>query len=69
MIQYNKRDLPTALPLAVLNERLNPRGMPAFEAVAINGTGVEETLKGITKLLFQWLSRHYEGNERQRPCA
>jgi mutual gliding-motility protein MglA len=59
VIQYNKRDLPTALPLAVLNERLNPRGMPAFEAVAIKGTGVEETLKGITKLLFQWLSRHY----------
>jgi signal recognition particle receptor subunit beta len=46
VIQYNKRDLPTALPLAVLNERLNPRGMPAFEAVAINGTGVEETLTG-----------------------
>jgi CheY-like chemotaxis protein/signal recognition particle receptor subunit beta len=59
VIQYNKRDLPTALPLAVLNERLNPRGMPAFEAVAIKGTGVEETLRGITKLLFQWLSRHY----------
>jgi len=59
VIQYNKRDLSTALPLAVLNERLNPRGMPAFEAVAIQGTGVEDTLRGITKLLFQWLNRHY----------
>jgi CheY-like chemotaxis protein/signal recognition particle receptor subunit beta len=59
VIQYNKRDLSTALPLAVLDERLNPRGMPAFEAVAIEGTGVEETLRGITKLLFQWLNRHY----------
>jgi signal recognition particle receptor subunit beta len=47
VIQYNKRDLPTALPLAVLNERLNPRGMPAFEAVAIKGTGVEETLRAL----------------------
>src|SRR4029453_1064349 len=69
VIQYNKRDLPTALPLAVLNERLNPRGMPAFEAVAIKGTGVEETLSGITKLLFQWLSRHYEGTSASAPSA
>jgi CheY-like chemotaxis protein/signal recognition particle receptor subunit beta len=59
VIQYNKRDLPTALPISVLNERLNPRNLPWFEAVAFKGTGVEETLKGITKLLFQWLSRYY----------
>jgi CheY-like chemotaxis protein len=59
VIQYNKRDLPTALPLSVLNERLNPRNLPAYEAIAFKGTGVEETLKGIAKLLFQWLSRYY----------
>ncbi len=59
VIQYNKRDTATALPLAVLNERLNPRNLPYFEAVAFKGTGVEQTLKGVTKLLFQWLSRYY----------
>ena len=59
VIQYNKRDLPTALPLAALDERLNPRKLPAFEAVAIQGTGVEDTLKGVTKLLFQRLALHY----------
>ena len=59
VIQYNKRDTATALPLSVLNERLNPRNLPHFEAVAFKGTGVEETLKGVTKLLFQWLSRYY----------
>jgi hypothetical protein len=59
VIQYNKRDLPTALPLAALDERLNPRKLPAFEAVAIQGTGVEDTLKGVTKLLFQKLALHY----------
>jgi len=59
VIQYNKRDTATALPLSVLNERLNPRNLPTFEAVAFKGTGVEETLKGVTKLLFQWLSRYY----------
>jgi CheY-like chemotaxis protein/signal recognition particle receptor subunit beta len=59
VIQYNKRDLPTALPISVLNARLNPRNLPHFEAVAFKGTGVEETLKGITKALFQWLSKYY----------
>ncbi len=59
VIQYNKRDLPTALPVSVLNARLNPRNLPYFEAVAFKGTGVEETLKGVTKQLFQWLSRYY----------
>ena len=59
VIQYNKRDTATALPLSVLNERLNPRNLTYFEAVAFKGTGVEETLKGVTKLLFQWLARYY----------
>jgi CheY-like chemotaxis protein/signal recognition particle receptor subunit beta len=59
VMQYNKRDLPTALPISVLNARLNPRNLPYFEAVAFKGTGVEETLKGITRLLFQWLSKYY----------
>jgi len=59
VIQYNKRDTATALPLSVLNQRLNPRNLVHFEAVAFKGTGVEETLKGVTKLLFQWLARYY----------
>ncbi len=59
VIQYNKRDLPTALPISVLNARLNPRNLPYFEAIAFKGTGVEETLRGITRALFQWLSKYY----------
>jgi len=63
VLQYNKRDLPTALPISVLNARLNPRKVPFFEAVAFKGIGVEETLRGITKALFQWLSEYYETEE------
>jgi CheY-like chemotaxis protein/signal recognition particle receptor subunit beta len=59
VIQYNKRDLPTALPVPVLNARLNPRDLPWFEAVATAGIGVEDTLRGITRLLFQSLSSFY----------
>ncbi len=51
VIQYNKRDLPNAIPLEVLEEALNPEGrFPYYEAVATNGSGVRETLKHITKL-------------------
>jgi hypothetical protein len=51
VIQYNKRDLPNAIPLEVLEEALNPEGkFPYYEAVATNGAGVKETLKHVTKL-------------------
>jgi len=53
VIQYNKRDLPSVVPLAELQAALNPRGVPWFEAVAPQGTGVFETLKAIAKLVLQ----------------
>ena len=59
VFQYNKRDLPNALPLEIINERMNPRDQPFFEAVAVKGIGVEETLKGVTKLVFKSLSVKY----------
>ena len=59
VLQYNKRDLPSALPVAVLNARLNARNLPWFEAVAVRGTGVEETLRGVTRLLFDALVGFY----------
>ena len=64
VLQYNKRDLPNALPIEILNERLNPRGVPFFEAVAKQGIGVEETLKGATTLVFKSLAGKYGGGER-----
>jgi CheY-like chemotaxis protein/signal recognition particle receptor subunit beta len=69
VIQYNKRDLPTALPISVLNARLNPRNVPYFESVASQGQGVEDTLRGITKALFKWLSDYYGGSEREATPA
>ena len=44
VFQYNKRDLPNAVPLAELERQLNPHGFPAFEAAAPAGKGVLETL-------------------------
>src|SRR5438128_6205674 len=65
VLQYNKRDLPNALPVAELNAEINKQNVPNFESVATTGLGVEETLKGITQLVLAHLIRKYglEGSE------
>ncbi len=59
VIQYNKRDLPNIVPVEELNRILNPNGVPYFEAVATQGIGVFETLKGIAKLVLLELKKNY----------
>jgi len=54
-LQYNKSDLPDAVPAGKLNRLLNYRQMPAFESMALRGTGVFETLRGITELVLRRL--------------
>ena len=50
VFQYNKRDLRNILPIPRLQEALNPGGAPSFEAAAVHGVGVFETLKEISRL-------------------
>jgi mutual gliding-motility protein MglA len=45
IVQWNKRDLPTALPVETLATELDLIGLPNFEAIANRGVGVSETLK------------------------
>ncbi|MCC7460441.1 MAG: gliding-motility protein MglA [Proteobacteria bacterium] len=52
VIQYNKRDLPGVIPVHELRKQLNPMNVPDFDAVAVNGNGVFETLKAIAKLVL-----------------
>jgi signal recognition particle receptor subunit beta len=56
VIQYNKRDMPTALAIEHLQKSLNPAGVPAFEAVAFQGVGVFDTLKALSKQVLARLS-------------
>ena len=89
VIQYNKRDLPNAAPLAELQQTLNPgwevtepakmkvtpdpwhegeilvdqlptgewvERAPYFEAVAVTGDGVFDTLKAVSKLVLKTLA-------------
>lgn len=55
-VQYNKRDLPSALPVEQLRAQLNPTSLPDFEAVATEGKGVFETLSSVSKLVVKALS-------------
>lgn len=59
VLQYNKRDLPDALPVEVLNAKLNPWGAPFFEAVAITGEGVFPTLKCLSGMVLETLNRDH----------
>lgn len=52
IIQYNKRDLPNAMPVEELRRDLNPTGVPEYEACAATGEGVFETLKAVAKLIL-----------------
>lgn len=54
VLQYNKRDLPTAAPLEYMEFLLNNRDVqvPAFGATAHKCQGVFETLNMITRMLL-----------------
>src|SRR5262245_31407603 len=69
VIQYNKRDLPGALSVAELNAKVNPIGAPTFEAVAVKGEGVMQTLKGISKLVVDRLNEEYAPVTSAAPAA
>jgi hypothetical protein len=61
IMQYNKRDLPGVVPVDELDDVLNFRGLPAFPASAVEGEGVFDTLKSVSQLVLQGLSRRFRG--------
>lgn len=52
IIQYNKRDLPDAMPLDKMRATLGCDGRTQIEAIAVQGIGVFETLKPAIKLVM-----------------
>jgi len=59
VVQFNKRDMKNILTPEVMNEKINRFGAPTFEAIAPEGVGVFETLKGISKLVLKHLTQKY----------
>jgi signal recognition particle receptor subunit beta len=49
VLQLNKRDLPNIMPVEGLRRLLDVKGEPVFEAIAIKGEGVLETLKAVAR--------------------
>jgi signal recognition particle receptor subunit beta len=58
VIQYNKRDMPEVITIEDLEMELNPESYPAFEAVAVRGDGVFDTLKSVAKGVLKKLSQN-----------
>ncbi|MBL6988241.1 MAG: gliding-motility protein MglA [Bacteriovoracaceae bacterium] len=52
VMQWNKRDLPNITSVSELKKQLNKWDAPEFESVAIDGQGVFETLKMVSKFVL-----------------
>ncbi len=59
VLQYNKRDLPDVMSVDEMDDLLNYRDLPRFEARALAGVGVFDTLKGISELVLRRLSQRF----------
>jgi signal recognition particle receptor subunit beta len=57
VLQLNKRDLPTIVPVDDLAAELQRKGEPVVEAVASTGQGVFDTLKAVAKQVLTELRR------------
>ena len=57
VLQLNKRDLPSAMPVEDLKKELIKKGEPVFEGVAYQGVGVFETLKEVARLVLVELKK------------
>ena len=57
VLQFNKRDLPTAVAVDEMYRRLNIKGEPTFEATASSGAGVFETLKASARQVLTELRK------------
>jgi len=60
VIQYNKRDLGDIAPIWYLDYLVNTSGVPAFEAAAIDGTGVYETLSALCRYVIRDVVNRFE---------
>ena len=69
VFQWNKRDLRAVTPVSELESLINPGGLPSFQAVASQGTGVFETLRGITRLALAHIKDHALGTGPVKPLA
>ncbi len=61
VLQFNKRDLPNAVPFEELKKELIKKDESIFEAVASKGVGVFDTLKAVAKQVLMELRKGSSG--------
>jgi outer membrane biosynthesis protein TonB len=70
VLQFNKRDLADICSADEMNAALNRHNWPFFEASAVTGMGVFETLKGISRFTLMSLKKRLGRSEpAARPAA
>ncbi len=69
VIQFNKRDLPDAMPVEEMKAELNELGVPTFPAVAVTGEGVMATLRKLASLVLQRLNEQRPRRAARRSVA
>lgn len=62
VVQFNKKDLPGALPYERVAEQMQVNGRPKFPAAAVQGDGVQDTLKAIIQGVMQSINRQLTSN-------
>src|SRR5262249_34162135 len=67
VFQYNKRDIRNIHPVDKLNQVLNPKASPFFEAAALHGIGVFETLKCISRFALTSVRRKVVSDAPRKP--
>jgi signal recognition particle receptor subunit beta len=69
VLQFNKRDLADICSVEEMNAALNRHNWPSFEASAVTGMGVFETLKGISRFTLMALKKRLGRSEPAAPAA
>ncbi len=64
VLQWNKRDMPSALSVEELDREVNYIGAPTYQAVAVTGQGVFPTLKKCAALVLESVAK--KANEANR---
>ena len=68
VFQWNKRDLRNVVSVEELESTFISLGLHTFQAVAPEGTGVYETLRGITHLALSHIKEHALGDGPEPPA-
>ena len=57
LVQFNKKDLPNALTIEKVAEQMQINGLPKVSASAVNGEGVQESLRTIIQAVMQSIQK------------